>query len=135
MKEKLHDKISNEIQQQNKSDSLFTIFSILINFAVLFINWFFATKGGKTTSEIIVFFFLIGISIAISVIGILSVLNGKKIHMILFQGISKLYIDEKLDNYYPIKSLEKHSKRNNYYVFFILITGILSVLMPIILYE
>lgn len=135
MKEKLHDKIDEELKQQNRTDSIFTIISIVINFTILFINWYFAARIHKTSSEILVFIFLIFISICISILSIIAIFKGKKLQEILQSGITLLYLDEGIEKYYPIEKLKKKSSRNIHLIILVGITGILAIGMPLMLFT
>jgi hypothetical protein len=84
---------------------------------------------------VIVFIFLVLISLSISIVSIIAITNGKKLNAILFSGISQLYIDEGIEKYYPIERMKNKANKNTFYVFFVGLTGSLAIIMPIILYK
>ena len=132
MKEKMHDKICEDIKSQNKNDGNYMLVSLVVNFTLLFINWYFGSRYKPKFYEILAFYFVLLTIVSITAITVLALFKGRKTNLLLSSGILKLYKDEKIDMYYPEEVIKKYDK----YIFnivIVFIVGVLSAVLPIII--
>jgi uncharacterized membrane protein len=147
MKERIHEQISNELKQANKSD----LITIIITIIVTLILWgvamgsaygtvgtSFMGLGGRqpevsTLATIIMWATLLVIA-AINLYAILALLKNKARRAKLNEGLMKLYKDEGMDQYYDGSIFQSYETRYNTYAVIVGAVGALSVVLPIVVF-
>jgi hypothetical protein len=142
MIEKLHDHIIDELKTNTKTDTIFIVTSILLNFIGLGINSIFATGTGDnsitdetymTTSDYINFFLLISLLLVINTIVIMGLRKGKQSRSMLLNGLLKIYKDKEIDQYYDASLLSSYDARYTLFTLAVVSTGVIGILIPSVL--
>ena len=132
MKEKVHDHILGELNANTKTDTIFILTSILLNFIALAINTSLASDESTDTSEIIIFTMFVFLVLIINTVAIVGLLRGKLSRKMLLEGLLKLYTDEKVDGYYDPSVLDTYNVRYNLFIVAVVSTGMIAILVPIV---
>ena len=135
MIEKVHDQIVTELDQSNRTDTIFVRTAIFFNLIILAINYGVAEAayyGGDITTDIIFGVFII-VTILVNTSAIIALLLGKKTRIQLLDGLIKMYKDSNVDKYYPEEMLSTYGKRYMLFSGVILLLALVAVLVPIII--
>ena len=135
MIEKVHDQIVTELDQSNRTDTIFVRTAIFFNLIILAINYGVAEAayyGGDITTDIIFGVFII-VTILVNTSAIIALLLGKKTRIHLLDGLIKMYKDSNVDKYYPEEMLSTYGKRYMLFSGVILLLALVAVLVPIII--
>ena len=132
MKEKVHDHILGELTANTKTDTIFILTSILLNFIALAINASLASSGDTDASDIIIFTMFVFLVLIINIVAIVGLLRGKLSRKMLLEGLMKLYKDEAVDGYYDPSVLDTYNVRYNLFIVAVVSTGMIAILVPIV---
>lgn len=132
MIEKIHEHIIEELKTNTKTDTIFILAAIALNFIGLGINMVFS--GTQDPAEIIVFGVVGILIVIINLISIIGLSKGKKTREKLLVGLLKMYSDERVDGYYDKSILENYNTRYDLFTFVVVTTGVVALLVPIILF-
>jgi len=133
MIEKVHTHIIAELQQNTRTDTVFIITSILLNLLALAINTGVAQNSEKSAANWIVFFTFIILVIVINFVAEIGLLKGKQTREKLIDGLIKMYKDQGVDGYYDPSLLGNYNTRYNLFLLVVLVTGIISIAIPVLL--
>ncbi len=134
MKGKIHEHLMTELQVHTKTDRIFILTSIVLNFAGLGINSFIAgeaDEGGLGFT--FMFLIIIALILIVNTIAIFGLSKGKEMRHKLLTGLLSMYSDEKVDKYYDKKNLGEYDKRYTLFTIGVLTTGIVAILVPLVL--
>jgi hypothetical protein len=135
MLEKLHDHITDELQQCSRTDTIFIITAILFNLIVLAINSAVAdnaTSKNPNSSDDIVLGIFIFLVIIVNVIACSALLTGKNTRGKLLKGLFEMYKDNKVDKYYSASLLTNYNKRYVLFASVILCLALTSIAVPLV---
>lgn len=135
MLEKLHDHITDELQQCSRTDTIFIITAILFNLIVLAINSAVAdnaTSKNPNASDDIVLGIFIFLIIIVNVIAISALLTGKNTRGKLLKGLFEMYEDNKVDKYYSANLLTNYNKRYALFASVILCLALTAIAVPLV---
>lgn len=132
MIEKIHEHIIEELKTNTKTDTIFILSSILLNFIGLGINSIFSSFSDF--AEILIFAIIAILIIIINMISIIGLSKGKKTREKLLAGLLKMYSDQNVEGYYDKSILETYNVRYNLFTIAVVATGIVALIVPIILY-
>ena len=132
MIEKIHEHIIEELKTNTRTDTVFILAAILLNFVGLGIN--IAFSGTTEITEIIVFAIVGILIVIINLISIIGLSKGKKTREKLLNGLIKMYADQRVDGYYDKSILEAYNSRYNMFTFVVVSTGVVALVVPIVLF-
>ena len=130
MLEKLHDHIVEELNTNTKTDIIFIITAIFLNFLALAIN---SAMASSPEYFIIIILFILLILVVNTVV-ITGLSRGKQTRFKLLTGLIQMYKDNDIEKYYDGSILESYNTRYTLFTIAVVSTGILALLVPIVLY-
>ncbi|OGO16873.1 MAG: hypothetical protein A2Z15_00925 [Chloroflexi bacterium RBG_16_50_11] len=144
MKERIHEQISGELKQANKSDLVTIIIAIIVTFmlfgmaigsayASVSINFMGLSGRVPEVSALatIIMFVSIAAIIMINLYAVRALLQNKSRRAKLNEGLMKLYKDEGMDQYYDGSIFKSYETRYNTYAVIVGTVGALSVIVPL----
>lgn len=148
MKERIHEQISNELNQAMRMDTVTVIIAITVSFLLFIAAAIFAAQatgsivgglsGFRATSiniaNTIIMFVIIIATVAIDWYAIRTLLNHKKQRGKLNEGLMKLYKDEAMDQYYDGSIFKGYETRYDLYTVMLAAVGAVSVITPLVLF-
>ena len=133
MIEHVHNHITSELQQNTKTDVIFILAAILLNLIILAINSGFAEKSREDETHLIIMFMFVALLILINLVVIFGLLKGKQTRAKLLNGLIKMYKDKNVDKYYDSSLLGNYNTRYNLFMMVVVLTGIISIVVPFVL--
>jgi hypothetical protein len=129
MLDKIHAHILDELRINARTDTIFIISTIVINFTTLAIN-----SGLSSTSKdnIITMFCFVLLTIVVCVVAEIGLIRGRQASAKLISGLIEMYKDNGVEKYYDPTLLKHYKLRYNSFVIVILVTGIISIIVPFI---
>lgn len=102
--EQVHKHIISELQQNTRTDTIFILTAIFLNFLALGINSAMAANSREETDLFIVMFIMVALVLVVNIIVITGLLKGKQTRSKLIYGLIRMYEDQNVSGYYD-KSL------------------------------
>ena len=134
MIEKLHDHIIDELRINTKTDTIFTLTSILLNFIALAINTAIVlTSEEITASTIIIVVIFIVLIVIVNLVAILGLLRGKQTRFKLISGLLKMYKDQNIDGYYDPTVLANYNVRYALFILAVGFIGLIAIAVPVVI--
>ncbi len=133
MIERVHEHIITELQQNTRTDTIFILAAILLNLLALGINSAVALGSDKDATAWIVFFTFICFVIVISFVVEVGLLKGKQTRIKLISGLLKMYEDQGVAGYYDESLLSNYALRYNLFLFVVVFTGLVALVVPTVL--
>jgi len=133
MIEYVHNHITNELQQNTRSDTIFILSAILLNLITLAINSGMVEQSRKDTSMLIVMFLFVILIVLVNLVVIVGLQKGKQTRVKLVSGLMKMYKDKEVDKYYDESLLENYNTRYNLFIMVVVFTGIIAVVVPFVM--
>lgn len=133
MIEHVHKHITNELQQNTRTDIIFIITSILLNLITLAINSGMSEESRTDNSMLIVMFVFVGLIVLVNIVVVIGLLKGKQTREKLLAGLIEMYKDKEVDKYYDITLLGNYNMRYNLFIMVVIFTGIIATIVPFIL--
>lgn len=135
MIEKLHDHLLDELRVNTKTDTIFILTAILLNFIGLGINSIFAMNWSDSggTENILMFSIVGGLIVIVNTIVIFGLSKGKQTRTRLLEGLLLMYEDQKVDKYYDRENVGAYNTRYTLFTIAVLATGIVAMSIPFIL--
>ena len=130
MIERVHQHIIEELQQNTRTDTIFIITSILLNFLTLAVNS--AIAQGKSVNRTIVMLIFVTLTIVVNFVVIIGILKGKQTRSRLLRGLIKMYKDQGVDGYYDPSLLGNYSTRYNLFILVVVFIGLIAIIVPFI---
>ena len=132
MIEKLHDHIIEELKTNTRTDIIFILTAILLNFITLGINAIVAQSDNSTDKTMIFSLFTLLI-IIVNIVSIIGLIKGKETRNKLLKGLVKMYRDEDVAKYYDNSILTNYNTRYILFIVAVAFTGIIAITIPFIL--
>ena len=129
MLDKIHAHILDELKINARTDTIFIISAMLINFLTLAINSMISDSG---KDNIIVMFCFVVLTTVVCVVSEIGLLRGRQASAKLINGLIEMYKDNGVDKYYDPALLKFYKFRYNSFLIVILITGIIAIIVPFI---
>jgi len=129
MVEKVHNHIIEELKTNTRSDMVFMIIAIALNFIALSVNSGLASAGGN----LLVIFVFITLVIIVNVIVEIGLLKGMQTREKLLNGLIQMYKDHEVDQYYDKSILGAYSTRYKLFMFAVVFTGLVAIVVPFLL--
>ena len=133
MIERVHEHIITELQQNARTDTIFIIAAILLNLLALGINSTVAQGSDKDVTTWVVFFTFVCLVIVVSFVVEVGLLKGKQTRIKLINGLLKMYKDQGVEGYYDASLLSNYALRYNLFLFVVVFTGIIALVVPTVL--
>jgi len=133
MIEHVHKHITEELQQNTKTDIIFILSAIILNLIALAINSGFSEKSRTENTYLIVMFLFVVLIVLINTVAIFGLLKGKQTRSMLINGLVQMYKDQGVDKYYDSTLLGNYNTRYNLFILVVVFTGIISILVPFII--
>ena len=133
MIEQVHRQIVSELNQNARTDTVFVLTAIILNFITLGINSGLSRSGDNTNTATIVMFTFVALLIVINFVAEIGLIRGRLMRKKLLNGLLRLYKDNGVDGYYDPSLLGDYQMRYNLYILAVLFTGIVAIVVPFIL--
>ena len=133
MIERVHEHIITELQQNTRTDTIFILAAILLNLLALGINSAVALGSNKDATTWVVFFTFVCLVIVVSFVVEVGLLKGKQTRMKLIGGLLKMYKDQGVAGYYDESLLSNYALRYNLFLFVVVFTGLIALVVPTVL--
>jgi len=130
MLDKVHAHILDELRINARTDTIFIIASILINFLTLSINS--AISGSGTVGNVVIMLCFVLLTIIICIVSEIGLIRGRQASAKLIKGLIEMYKDNGAEKYYDATLLNHYKLKYNLFMLVILITGIIAVIVPFI---
>jgi len=134
MIKEIHQHITNELQQNAKTDTVFVLSSVLLNLVILAINWAVASPvpGGREAYKDIILCLLIAAVLIINFLITKALLSGRDTRLKLLSGLIRMYKDNNIDKYYDASLLNAYSMRYKFFLSVIIILAVITILVPLL---
>ena len=133
MIERVHEHIITELQQNTRTDTIFILAAILLNLLALGVNSAVAQGSDKDVTTWVVFFTFVCLVIVVSFVVEVGLLKGKQTRMKLINGLLKMYKDQGVAGYYDESLLSNYALRYNLFLFVVVFTGLIALVVPTVL--
>jgi hypothetical protein len=129
MLDKIHAHILDELRINARTDTIFIISAIIINFTTLAIN---SGISNSAKNDILTMFCFVILTIVVCVVSEIGLIRGRQASAKLINGLIEMYKDNGVDKYYNPSLLKFYRLRYNSFIIIILITGLISIIVPFI---
>jgi len=133
MIERVHQHIITELQQNARTDTIFILAAILLNLLALGVNSIVAQGSDKDATAWVVFFTFVCMVIVVSFVAEIGLLKGKQTRIKLIGGLLKMYKDQGVEGYYDESLLSNYALRYNLFLFVVVFTGLIALVVPTVL--
>ena len=130
MLERVHEHIITELQQNTRTDTIFIITAILLNFLALGINSAVASGSEDDSTMWIIFSTFICLVIVVNFVAIIGITKGRKTRTMLLDGLLKMYKDQEVDGYYDPSLLGNYNTRYMLFMLTVVFTGLIALVVP-----
>ena len=130
----MHEHIITELQQNARTDTIFIVAAILLNLLALGVNSIVAAQGSTPdVTTWVVFFTFVAMVIVVSFVVEIGLLKGKQTRIKLITGLLKMYEDQGVAGYYDASLLSNYAMRYNLFLFVVVFTGLIALIVPLVL--
>ena len=133
MIEHVHSHITNEIQQNTKTDTIFILTSIALNLITLAVNSGFAEKSRTENSSLVVMFVFVILIVMVNIVVIIGLMKGRQTRNKLTNGLINMYRDQNVSKYYDESLLNNYNIRYTLFILVVVCTGVIATVVPFIL--
>lgn len=135
MIERVHEHIISELNTNTRTDMIFVLTAIILNLITLGVNSGIASgRTGDVTTTIILFTF-VALLIVVNLIAEVGLIRGRQTRQKLLDGILKMYKDQGVEGYYDPSLLGDYRTRYNLFMFAVLFTGLIALIVPFVLWA
>ena len=131
MLEKVYDHIIMDIKQNTRTDTIFIVVALVLNFISLGINSGVASDEGPASTWTMVT--LIILVLVVNLVAIFGLQKGKDTRSKLINGLLKMYKDQNVDQYYNSSIVSNYDKRYLLFILAVVTTGLTAIVIPLIL--
>jgi len=131
MLEKVYDHIIMDIKQNTRTDTIFIIVALFLNFLSLAINSGIANDDGQASTWTMITFIIL--VVVVNLVVIFGLLKGKDTRSKLINGLLKMYQDQGVDQYYDSSIVSNYDKRYLLFILAVVCTGMTAIVIPLIL--
>ena len=129
MLDKIHAHILDELKINARTDTIFILTAIIINFTTLGIN---STISSSDKNNIIIMFCFVILTVVVCVVAEIGLIRGRQASAKLIGGLIEMYKDNGVEKYYNPTLLKHYKLRYNSFVIVILVTGLIAIIVPFI---
>ncbi len=133
MIEHVHKHITTELQQNNKTDTIFILAAVILNLISLAINSTFVEKSRTDNTYLIVMFIFVALIILVNIVAIFGLLKGKQTKSKLLNGLMAMYKDQNVEKYYDSSLLGNYNTRYKLFILVVVFTGLISIVVPFVI--
>lgn len=133
MIERVHEHIITELQQNTRTDMVFILTAILLNLLALGVNSAVASGTNRDATTWVVFFTFVCLVIVINFVSEIGLLKGRQTRIKLINGLLKMYKDQGAEGYYDASLLSNYTTRYNLFLFAVIFTGLIAIIVPTVL--
>ncbi len=133
MIEHVHTHITNELQQNTKTDTIFILTAILLNLITLAVNSGLVEKSRTQSSSLAVMFVFVFLIVIVNIVVIFGLLKGRQTRNKLANGLIAMYKDQNVDKYYDETLLGNYNVRYNLFMMVVICSGVIATIVPFIL--
>jgi hypothetical protein len=133
MIEHVHSHITNEIQQNTKTDTIFILTSIALNLITLAVNSGFAEQSRTENSSLVVMFVFVILIVMVNIVVIIGLIKGRQTRNKLTNGLITMYRDQNVSKYYDESLLNNYNIRYTLFILVVVCTGVIATVVPFIL--
>ncbi len=133
MIEHVHNHITSELQQNTKTDIIFILAAIVLNLIILAVNSGMVEKSRTDETYLIVMFLFVALLLLLNLVVIIGLMKGKQTRAKLLNGLIKMYEDQNVAKYYDTSLLGNYNTRYNLFMTVVVLTGLISVVVPFIM--
>ena len=131
MLEKVYDHIIMDIKQNTRTDTIFIIVAIVLNFISLAVNAGVANDDGPASTWTMVTF--IALVVVVNLVVIFGLLRGRDTRNKLISGLLKMYKDQNVDQYYDASIISNYDTRYLLFILAVVTTGLTAIIIPLLL--
>ena len=131
MLEQIHKHLMSELKTNTKTDRIFVLSSIFLNFLTLGVNS--AIASLESAAGYISFALFLVLAGVVNWVSIKGLNHGKESRNKLLSGLIKMYQDQKVAEYYDQSLLDAYGKRYNLFTIVVITTGILAFIIPLVI--
>jgi len=131
MLEKVYDHIIMDIKQNTRTDTIFIIVALVLNFISLAVNAGVANDDGQASTWTMIT--LIALVIIVNFVVIFGLLRGKDSRNKLIAGLLKMYKDQNVDQYYDASIISNYDTRYLLFILAVVTTGATAIVIPLFL--
>ncbi|MFN2281733.1 MAG: hypothetical protein ACK2TZ_07720 [Anaerolineales bacterium] len=131
MLEKVYDHIIMELKQNTRTDTIFIIVALVLNFISLAVNSGVASDDGPASTWTMII--LIALVVVVNLVVIFGLLRGKDSRSKLTNGLLAMYKDQNVDRYYDSSIISNYDKRYLLFILAVVFTGFTAIAIPLIL--
>jgi hypothetical protein len=134
MIKEIHEHITNELQQNARTDTVFVLSSVLLNLVILAIGWGVASpnpSGREAYNDIILCLLIVAVLI-INILVAKALLAGRDMRLKLLSGLIRMYKDNGVDKYYDPALLSAYSMRYKFFLTVIIVLAIITIVAPLL---
>ena len=128
MLETVHNHILEEMRLNTRTDIIFVLTSIVLNFMILAINASLADFSDYEKLDVMLVF--VGLAAAVNIVAEAGLLKGRQNRYRLLSGLLKMYKDQGVDGYYDSSLLQNYNLRYVMFMLLVLLTGIAGIVVP-----
>lgn len=132
MLETVHNHILEEMKLNTRTDSIFVLTSIVLNFMILAINASLASSSDYEKLDVMLVF--VGLAAAVNIVAEAGLLKGRQNRYRLLSGLLKMYKDQGVEGYYDSSLLQNYNLRYVMFMLVVLLTGIAGILVPFMIF-
>jgi hypothetical protein len=129
MLDKVHAHILDELKINARTDTIFILSAIIINFITLAIN---SSVSNSNRDSILIMFCFVILTMVVCVVSEIGLIRGRQASAKLINGLMEMYKDNGVAQYYDPALLKHYKLRYNLFVIVILVTGIIAIVVPFI---
>jgi hypothetical protein len=129
----IHEHITNELQQNARTDTVFVLSAVALNLVILGISWGLAEPsnyGHQFDNDIILSLLIVAVLI-INYLIAKALLSGRDARLKLLSGLIKMYQDNGVDKYYDSSLLKGYSMRYKFFLTVIIILAVITIVAPL----
>lgn len=128
MLETVHNHILEEMKLNTRTDIIFVLTSIVLNFMILAINASLADFSDYEKLDVMLVFVVL--AAAVNIVAEVGLLKGRQNRYRLLSGLLKMYKDQGVDGYYDSSLPRNYNLRYVMFMLLVLLTGIAGILVP-----
>lgn len=132
MLETVHNHIIEEMKLNTRTDIIFVLTSIVLNFMILAINASLADYSDYEKLDVMLVF--VGLAAAVNIVAEAGLLKGRQNRYRLLSGLLKMYKDQGVDGYYDSSLLQNYNLRYVMFMVLVLLTGVAGILVPFMIF-
>jgi len=134
MIERVHEHIISELGTNTRTDTIFVLTAIFLNLVSLGVNSGVAAGGRGITMTIVMLTF-VALIIVVNLVVEIGLIRGRQTRMKLLNGLVKMYHDQGVEGYYDPSLLSDYRTRYNLFMFVVLFTGLVALIIPFVLWA